>query len=70
MQAAAKLGIAISVGQIGGGLQSGGEGPQLQSADGVIHKWLTTTGPDEDALIHQLRAALMQDRNLGCRIVS
>lgn len=61
MGAAAKLGLAISVSQIGGSKQDGAMAPN--SSDGSQQEWLTTMTPDEDAFLHQLRSALLQCRD-------
>eukprot|EP00249_Psilotum_nudum_P015702 c25477_g1_i1 orf=509-2443(-) len=62
MQAAAKLGLSITVTQVGGSKQDT-RGPSMPSIDITSHEWLTTFSPDEDALLHQLRAALVQGRD-------
>lgn len=62
MAGAAKLGIAINVGHIGSPREYNGKSPP--ATEGITDEWLTPLGPDEDALMHQLRAALMQARDM------
>ena len=72
MQAAAKLGISIMLTPIGGGSSDFG-GPTLSPMD-RSKEWLPAFTPDEDGLLHQLRAHLMQaleasTRKLTCWIL-
>lgn len=58
MQAAAKLGISITLSRIGNGSSDVGA-PTLSPMD-RSKEWLPAFTPDEDALLHQLRAHLIQ----------
>lgn len=64
MAGAAKLGIAINVGHIGSPREYNGECFAPPATEGITDEWFTPLGPDEDALMHQLRAALMQARDM------
>lgn len=55
MAAVGKFGQTVSVSPVGGGLKSA-------SADGVASEWLPAAS-DEEAMLHQLRAALLQARD-------
>lgn len=59
MQAAAKLGIAINVSQVGSVSLKTEASANLSPADGA-KEWKPTFTLDEDGLLHQLRAALVQ----------
>ena len=61
MAGAAKLGIAINVGHIGSPREYNGEHFAPPTTECITDEWLS---PDEDALMHQLRAALMQARDM------
>ncbi|PON35303.1 Cytochrome B561-related [Parasponia andersonii] len=58
MQAAAKLGISITVSQVGSDLQTSGSAT-VSSAD-RSKEWQPTVTLDEDGLLHQLRVTLLQ----------
>ncbi|OVA18116.1 Cytochrome B561-related [Macleaya cordata] len=58
MQAAAKLGISITVNQVGSDLLSS-EAPTVSSVDGA-KEWQPAFTLDEEGLLHQLRATLVQ----------
>jgi len=55
MAAVGKLGQTVSVSPVGGALKSA-------SANGVSSEWLPAAS-DEEAMLHQLRAALLQARD-------
>lgn len=55
MAAVGKLGQTVSVSPVGGALKSA-------SADGVASEWHPAAS-DEEAMLHQLRAALLQARD-------
>lgn len=54
MAAAAKLGQTLTVSPVGGKLRPA-------SGDGVASEWLSAA-TDDEAMLHQLRAALLQAR--------
>jgi len=58
MQAAAKIGISITLSPLGSGSSDAGA-PTLSPMD-HSKEWLPAFTPDEDGLLHQLRAYLMQ----------
>ena len=60
-QAAAKLGLSINVSRIGG-TTSDNVGSS-QTTDPLTREWACTFSPDEDALLHQLRAYVVQIRD-------
>ncbi|KAJ7524661.1 hypothetical protein O6H91_17G015200 [Diphasiastrum complanatum] len=60
MAAAAKLGITIHITPLGGSNQ---DVVAPATSDGSTLEWLTTFSPDEDALMHQFRAALINFRD-------
>jgi hypothetical protein len=68
MQAAAKLGLSISVGRIGGA--SSDSVGLSQVTDPPPQDWGGTFPPDEDAQLHQLRAYLVQIRDASPSKVS
>lgn len=62
MQAAAKLGVSINVHPVGGS-KTDIVGVSQSPIDAAAQDWLTAFAPDEDALLHQLRAYLVQARD-------
>ncbi|CAH9109001.1 unnamed protein product [Cuscuta epithymum] len=58
MQAAAKLGITITVSQLGS--ETSGTGSTTASASAMSNEWQSSFTLDEDGLLHQLRANLVQ----------
>lgn len=59
MQAAAKLGISITISQVGSDLPSTGT-PATASPIGRTKDWQPAFTLDEDGILHQLRATLVQ----------
>lgn len=59
MQAAAKLGITITISQVGSETQSTGTTASA-SPIGRTNEWQPAFAVDEDALLHQLRSTLIQ----------
>ncbi|XP_038689588.1 uncharacterized protein LOC119988577 isoform X2 [Tripterygium wilfordii] len=59
MQAAAKLGISITISQVGSETPSGGTAAAVSSTDRT-KEWQPAFTLDEDGLLHQLRATLIQ----------
>lgn len=66
MQSAAKLGISITISQVGSELPSGGTAT-VSSMD-RNKEWQPTVTLDEDGLLHQLRATLLQALDASKRI--
>lgn len=62
MQTAAKLGVSINVSPVGGS-KSDMADPLQSPVDATSQEWLTSFTPDEDAVLHQLRAFLVQARD-------
>lgn len=62
MQAAAKLGISITITQVGSNVPDSGV-PSAASSDNAANEWQTTFTLDEDGVLHQLRATLIQARD-------
>ncbi|RRT58717.1 hypothetical protein B296_00028139 [Ensete ventricosum] len=62
MQAAAKVGTSITVSQVGSESPSTSP-PFMLSPVGGAREWLPTVTVDEDGLLHQLRAFLLQARD-------
>ncbi|CAD5164951.1 unnamed protein product [Musa acuminata subsp. malaccensis] len=62
MQAAAKVGTSITVSQVGSDSPSTSP-PFMLSPVGGAKEWLPTVTVDEDGLLHQLRASLLQARD-------
>jgi hypothetical protein len=60
MAAAAKLGLSIAVSQVGG--------KQQKSVPVSGEEWLSTLSPEEDALLNQLRALLLEARDAPPRM--
>lgn len=58
MAAAAKLGLSITVSQVGGKQQKSGLPVPVSGEE-----WLSTMSPEEDALLNQLRALLLDARD-------
>ncbi|OMP09730.1 Cytochrome B561-related protein [Corchorus olitorius] len=59
MQAAAKLGISVTISQVGSDLPPNGSPATLSPPDGM-KEWQPAFTLEEDALLHQLRATLVQ----------
>lgn len=59
MQAAAKLGISITINHVGNDLSNKGTTVTV-SPSGRTNEWLPTYNLDEEGLLHQLRATLVQ----------
>lgn len=66
MQAAAKLGISITISQVGSDLPASGTAT-LSPID-RSKEWQPTVTLDEDGLLHQLRATLIQALDASTRI--
>lgn len=62
MQATAKLGISITVTQVGNNIPDSGV-TTAASSDNSSNEWHTTYTLDEDSILHQLRATLIQARD-------
>ncbi|KAL6011078.1 hypothetical protein ACLOJK_001522 [Asimina triloba] len=62
MQTAAKLGISININQVGSESLNVGAPASMPSIDGT-KEWQPIFTLDEDGLLHQLRAALLQARD-------
>lgn len=62
MQAAAKLGISITITQVGSSVPDSGVSAAA-SSDNAANEWQTTFTLDEDGVLHQLRANLIQARD-------
>lgn len=58
MQAAAKLGISVTISQVGSDSPTGGTPASMSSVD--RKEWQPAFALDEDGLLYQLRATLMQ----------
>lgn len=58
MQSAAKLGITITVSQVGSEISSAGT--TTVCTPGMTNDWQSSFTHDEDGLLHQLRANLVQ----------
>ncbi|VFQ98909.1 unnamed protein product [Cuscuta campestris] len=58
MEAAAKLGFAITVSQVGS--ETSGAATSTASTSGMNNEWQSSFTLDEDGLLHQLRANLVQ----------
>lgn len=68
MQAAAKLGVSITISQIGSDLPTTGTA-SVSSTDGT-KEWQQTLTLDEDGVMHQIRATLLQYINAStCKLV-
>lgn len=65
MQAAAKLGISITVSELGSDLPTSGTAT-VSSVDRT-KEWQPTLTLDEDGLLHQLRASLLQALDASTR---
>jgi hypothetical protein len=63
MAAAAKLGLSIAVSQVGGKQQKSGLPVPVSGEE-----WLSTMSPEEDALLNQLRALLLEARDAPTRM--
>jgi hypothetical protein len=63
MAAAAKLGLSITVSQVGGKQQKSGLPVPVSGEE-----WLSTMSPEEDALLNQLRALLLDARDAPPRM--
>lgn len=59
MQTAAKLGVAVTVCQVGSDMSTNGTAPTALPADRT-KGWQPSYSLDEDATLHQLRANLVQ----------
>ncbi|KAL0723716.1 hypothetical protein Bca4012_038315 [Brassica carinata] len=59
MQTAAKLGVAVTVCQVGSDMSTNGTAPTALPAD-CTKGWQPSYSLDEDAILHQLRANLVQ----------
>lgn len=59
MQTAAKLGVNVTVCQVGGDLSTNGTAPTALPVDRT-KGWQPSYSLDEDAILHQLRANLVQ----------
>ncbi|KAF5728061.1 hypothetical protein HS088_TW21G00204 [Tripterygium wilfordii] len=59
MQAAAKLGISITISQVGSEISPGGTAATVSSTDRT-KEWQPAVNFDEDGVLHQLRATLSQ----------
>lgn len=69
MQACAKIGVSITVNQVGSDSLNGGAPANLSPIDGN-KEWQPTFMLDEDGLLHQLRAALVQARDgSACKLI-
>lgn len=66
MQAAAKLGISITINQVGSDLPTTGT-PATVSPIDRTKEWQPTFTLDEDGLLHQLRATLVQALDVSLR---
>lgn len=66
MQAAAKLGISITISQVGSDLPTSGSAT-VSSVD-RNKEWQPTVSLDEDGLLHQFRATLLQAIDASTRI--
>lgn len=65
MQAAAKIGISITVSPVGRDLPTSGTAT-VSSIDRTM-EWQPTVTLDEDGLLHQLRATLLQTLDASTR---
>lgn len=65
MQAAAKLGISIRVTSVGS--DSSDTGAPTMSPSDRAKEWQPAFSPDEDGLLHQLRAYLVQALDASTR---
>lgn len=65
MKAAAKLGISITVSELGSDLPTSGTAT-VSSVD-MTKEWQPTLTLDEDGLLHQLRASLLQALDASTR---
>lgn len=65
MNAAAKLGISITINPIGIDLPSGS--PAMVSPIDKTKEWQPAFTPDEDSLLHQLRAIIVQTLDASMR---
>lgn len=59
MQTAAKLGISITISQVGNNMPSSGTPATLPAIDNT-KDWQPTMTLNEDGLLHQLRSTLVQ----------
>lgn len=66
MQAAAKLGISITISQVGSDLPASGTATLLPIDRSK--EWQPTVTLDEDGLLHQLQATLIQALDASTRI--
>lgn len=62
MQAAAKIGISINISKVGSDSLKSGASASLSPVDGA-KEWNPSFMLDEDGLLYQLRAALVQARD-------
>ncbi|XP_068662540.1 uncharacterized protein [Aristolochia californica] len=62
MRAAAKVGFSITVNQIGSDVTNSNVSPGVSTIEGT-NEWQPTFTLDEDGLLHQLRATLLQARD-------
>ncbi|KAH9323129.1 hypothetical protein KI387_017768 [Taxus chinensis] len=62
MQATAKLGIPLTITQVGNNIPDSGVSAAT-SSDNTANEWHTTYTLDEDSVLHQLRATLIQARD-------
>lgn len=67
MQAAAKVGISINISQVGSVSLKTGASASRSPVDGA-KEWNPSFMLDEDGLLYQLRAALVQTRD-GCALM-
>lgn len=65
MQTAAKLGVSITVNQVGSD-RAATATPTVSQIDRT-KEWLSTFSLDEDGLLHQLRATLVQTIDASTR---